>query len=283
MIVIGSNGQLGTDMCNEATDAGYSVTGIDFPEIDIADRESVSSWISATRASVVVNCAAFTAVDNCETERDRAFVLNADGAGYIAEACEKAGARMVHISTDYVFSGNKTSPYVETDVPDPTSVYGMSKLAGEERVAAACRNHQIFRIAWLYGLHGKNFVFTIRSVAEKMAAGSGTMKVVNDQHGTPTSTIEVCRQILAAQESDLTGILHATCEGACTWFDFASAIVKAAGTAVTVLPCTTEEFPRPAPRPKNSILENSRLKAAKINVMHSWEEAFSAFLQSEKK
>lgn len=282
MLVIGSGGQLGTDMCNEAAIAGYTVTGIDFPTIDIADRKSVEGWIASTEASVVVNCAAFTAVDNCETEQERAFLLNADGAGYIAEACEQTGARMVHISTDYVFSGDKIGPYIESDTPNPKSVYGRSKLAGEERVAAACSNHQIFRIAWLYGLHGKNFLFTIRSAAEKMATGSGTIKVVNDQYGTPTTTIEVCRQILAAQESELTGIFHATCEGSCTWFDFASAVIKAAAIPVTVLPCTTEEFPRPAPRPKNSILENSRLKAAGINIMHSWEDALKTFLKSEK-
>ena len=282
MLIIGSGGQLGTDMCNEATEAGYSVTGIDYPSIDIGDRESVFSWITSRRASVVVNCAAFTAVDNCESEKERAFLLNATGPGYIAEACTESGARMVHISTDYVFSGDKEGPYLESDPTEPSSVYGASKREGELRVAAKCANHQIFRIAWLYGLHGKNFVFTIRSVAEKNTAGGGSIKVVNDQRGTPTFTIVVCRQAIKAQESDLTGIFHATNEGACTWFDSPSAIVKEAGIAVTVLPCSTEEFPRPAPRPKNSILENSRLKAAGIHCMRPWEAAFADFLHLEK-
>lgn len=280
--MIGSGGQLGTDLCKEAAHAGYTVKGIDYPAIDIGNKDSVMKVIGESGAKIVVNCAAFTAVDDCEKEHDKAFLLNAEGPAFIAQACSQTGARMVHISTDYIFSGDKIGVYTEIDEPGPKSVYGQSKLAGEQNVAKYCQNHQIFRIAWLYGIHGKNFVFTIRSVAEKRAAAEGFMKVVNDQAGTPTSTREVCRQIIKAQSCTLTGIFHATCEGSCTWFDFATAIVKSAGIKVTVLPCTTEEFPRPAPRPKNSILENQRLKAAGINIMVPWEAAFAEFLQDEQ-
>ncbi|MBN1575281.1 MAG: dTDP-4-dehydrorhamnose reductase [Chitinispirillaceae bacterium] len=282
MLIIGSTGQLGTDMCREARSAGYQVTGVDFPQIDIAERRSVARHVVESKAAYIINCAAYTAVDDCETNRERAFALNADGPGSIAAAAASIGARMVHISTDYVFDGRKTGPYLETDFPNPQSVYGQSKYAGEQQVAAACENHQIFRIAWLYGLHGKNFVFTIRAAAEKKAASGGPLTVVNDQFGTPTSTREVCRQVLKALPADLTGIFHATCEGSCTWFDFAKEIILAAARIpVEVLPCTTDEFPRPAPRPKNSMLENQRLKRAGIAVMTGWKRAFREFLRDE--
>ena len=281
MLVIGCRGQLGTDLCSVAAAAGYTVTGIDFPEIDLSDRRSVEDCIRRSDAAVAVNCSAFTAVDDCEKERTKAFAVNADGPGYLAQACENKRLRLIHISTDYIFDSAKKKPYIETDTPDPHTVYGKSKLAGEKNVASSCGNHQIFRIAWLYGLHGKNFVHSIRSIAQKNAAGSGSISVVNDQFGSPTSTVEVCRQIIAAQKPDFTGIFHATCEGTCTWFDFAKAIVGAARIPVTVRPCTTAEFPRPAPRPKNSVLENSRLKSAGVNCMLSWKDAFRNFLASE--
>lgn len=281
ILVIGSTGQLGTDMCIEARNAGYEVSGIDFPQIDIADRQSIATVIEDYTPDYIINCAAFTAVDACETERDRAFLLNAEGAGYLAEAASRCGARMVHISTDYVFDGRKDGFYLESDPTNPQSVYGMSKLEGERLVAAACPDHQIFRIAWLYGLHGKNFVYTIRSVAEKKAAAGEPLPVVADQTGTPTSTREVCRQVLRAQEISATGVFHATCEGSCTWYDFTRAIVNAAKIPVEVVPCTTEDFPRPAPRPRNSCLENGRLKEAGVACMSDWRIAFEEFLSDE--
>lgn len=281
ILVIGSGGQLGTDMCREATKAGINVVALDYPEIDIGNRESVQKHIIPADVSVVINCAAFTDVDACESEQKKAFVLNADGPGFIAEATERIGARMVHISTDYVFSGDKTEPYIETDETGPRSVYGQSKLAGEQRVIQHCADHQIFRIAWLYGFYGGNFVRSIRAAAAKKVTENGELFVVNDQWGTPTSTIQVCRQVLAAMTSDVTGIFHATCEGYCSWFDFAQKIIAAAGISVSVIPCTTEEFPRPASRPKNSRLENSHLKATGLAVMNNWEDAFNEFLRDE--
>jgi dTDP-4-dehydrorhamnose reductase len=277
LLVIGSTGQLGTDMCREAQKAGYEVRGIDFPEIDLSDRSSVEHSIAKTKPDLIVNCAAYTAVDDCETNRERAFSLNADGPGHIASAASSIGARVVHFSTDYVFDGEKDGLYVETDTPNPQSVYGMSKLAGEQNVASSCNDHQIFRIAWLYGHYGKNFVFTIRSVAQKKASSGEALTVVNDQLGSPTSTREVCRQVLRALPTQLRGVFHATCEGWCTWFDFAKEIVAAAGIPVEVRPCTTAEFLRPAPRPKNSRLENHRLKSAGIAVMADWKSAFAEF------
>jgi len=280
-MVIGSGGQLGTDMCSEAEKAGFQVVGVDYPAIDIGNKRSVEEHVVGSGVSAVINCAAFTAVDACETEMEKAFLLNAEGVGNIAAAASKAGARMVHISTDYVFSGDKPEPYVETDATDPRSVYGKSKLEGERLVIRNCSDYQILRIAWLYGCHGSNFVKTIRAVAAKKAAAKEALAVVNDQVGTPTSTVQVSRQVLAALQEDVTGIFHATCEGSCSWYDFAKEIVAAAGIPVEMVPCSTEEFPSPTPRPKNSVLENRRFKEAGLAVMEHWKDAFSAFLQDE--
>ena len=282
IMVVGSNGQLGSDMCIEARTAGHEVFAVDFPRIDITSQQSVEKMINEVRPACIINCAAYTAVDDCETNKATAYALNADGPGYLATAAAAIGARMIHISTDYVFNGNKKGVYVETDTPDPQSIYGASKYEGEQQVAAVCADHQIFRIAWLYGLHGRNFVFNIRAAAEKRAGIDGKMSVVADQFGTPTYTKDVCRQVVRVmRQKELTGIFHATCEGSCCWFDFAKVIVDAAKIPVILSPCTTDEHPRPAPRPKNSHLENERLKAAGVAVMREWREAFDEFLREE--
>lgn len=282
VLVVGCNGQLGTDMCSEGRVRGCDVVGIDYPQIDIADRASVERCLENSGAAYVINCAAYTDVDGCETNRDRAFALNSVGAGYLASFSSTIGARMVHISTDYVFDGKKDGFYVESDTPNPGTVYGLSKLEGEREVASACMDHQIFRIAWLYGLHGKNFVFNVRALAAKRAATGEALTIVNDQLGTPTSTREVCRQVFRALQSDLTGVIHATCEGWCSWFDFSREVIRAAGIEVDLRPCTTAQFVRPAPRPANSRLENERLKQAGISIMTDWRSAFGEFLNDER-
>ncbi len=281
LLVIGSKGQLGAEMCIEAKKAGYEVREVDFPEIDITDYHSVKQIVVAVGPDAIINCAAYTAVDECETNIEKAFSVNAEGAGYVASASASIGARIVHISTDYVFDGENDGFYVETDTPNPLSIYGKSKLEGEKKVAEGCENHQIFRIAWLYGLYGKNFVFTIRKAARQKVLSAEPLRVVDDQLGSPTSTKEVCRQVLRALPADLTGVFHSTCEGWCSWYDFAKEIVKAAGIAVDVQPCTTAEYPRPARRPRNSRLENHRLKSAGIAVMTDWKSAFYEFLREE--
>ncbi|NLD99290.1 MAG: sugar nucleotide-binding protein, partial [Fibrobacter sp.] len=208
--------------------------------------------------------------------------LNADGPRILAVAAQSIGATLVHISTDYVFDGEKNTPYLETDTPDPKTAYGRTKLAGERLVAEHCQKHLIFRIAWLYGIYGNNFVRAIRTNALKKSQSGEPMLVVNDQFGTPTYTIEVCKQILNTIGRDLYGIFHCTCEGSCSWYDFAVEIIEAAGINVTLKPCTTDEFPRPAPRPHYSILENAKLKANGINIISDWKVAFKKFLEQEK-
>lgn len=283
LLIIGSNGQLGSDMVYLAHKEGYQLTGIDFPDIDITNSEKTNECILNLRPDFIINCAAYTAVDNCESDQKAAYAVNAQGPGNIAIAAKKNGATLIHISTDYVFNGSKTTPYTEDDKPDPLTVYGKSKLEGEQLVAAHCEKHMIFRIAWLYGINGNNFVKTIRNVAKTKAERNERLTVVNDQFGTPTYTREVCRQIFKLIEQPHYGIFHCTNEGQCSWFDFAGHIINTAGIKVDLVPCTTKEFPRPAPRPQYSVLENAHLKRLHLNVMTDWKTAFSSFISDESK
>ena len=280
-LIVGCNGQLGSDMVTTFRAAGYSTTGVDFPEIDITNRDATCKLIKETRPDFIINCAAFAAVDDCETHQEKAFAVNADGPGNLAIGASQSNSQLVHISTDYVFDGTKKEPYIETDQTGPTSIYGKSKLKGEQLIEQNCSRFQIFRIAWLYGRNGHNFVKAIRNGALKKKAAGEPLIVVADQQGTPTSTIEVCKQILHCIDKDLYGTIHCTCEGLCTWYDFATEIVRGAGIDIQVLPCTTADYPRPAPRPANSVLENSRLKSNGLQIMSDWKRAFNAFLAHE--
>jgi dTDP-4-dehydrorhamnose reductase len=282
LFIIGSNGQLGRDMMLTAAAHRHTVEGMDFPAIDITDQRSVRDAVMRVAPDAIINCAAHTAVDACETEADKAYAINAAGVAHIALAAKQAGAKFVHISTDYVFDGTKKGPYVETDAPNPGSVYGKTKLAGELELKKAYDRHFIVRIAWLFGTRGNNFLKTIRSLAEKHASSGAPLKVVNDQVGTPTYTMHVCKQILSLIGTDHYGLFHGTNEGWCSWYDFAKAIVRAYGLPVEVVPCTTEEFPRPAPRPANSVLENERLKKLGLNIMPQWEKGLEDYLREEK-
>jgi dTDP-4-dehydrorhamnose reductase len=282
ILVIGSKGQLGTDMVQLAIKNKLVCTGLDYPQIDITNKESVAAVLSTVKPEIVINCAAFTAVDDCETKTRDAYNVNAEGPAILAAATNDCGALLVHISTDYVFDGKKKTPYIETDIPAPLTVYGKSKLEGEIKIAQNTDRFQIYRIAWLYGVFGNNFVKTIRNVATKKTATGESLKVVNDQFGTPTYTLDVCRQIFSTMQKDLFGIFHCTSEGACSWYDFAREILDFSGIGADLKPCTTEEYPRPAPRPMFSVLENARLKAEGENLMPNWKDAFQNFLRQEK-
>jgi dTDP-4-dehydrorhamnose reductase len=267
ILIVGHNGMLGQDMVRAARGAGHRVTGMDFPDIDITRNDSTQKAVAQVKPQAIINCAAYTAVDACETDRDRAFAVNAEGAGLLARYADEYGCALAHFSTDYVFDGRKKSPYVESDPVNPESVYGKSKLEGELKVRKNCKRSFVFRIAWLYGTGGNNFVKTMRTLAQKNAAANTPLRVVNDQFGTPTYTVDVCRQTLRMVNTAHFGLYHCASEGRCSWYDFALEIVRAAGIPVQVLPCTTAEFPRPAPRPANSVLENSGLKKLGMNIM----------------
>jgi dTDP-4-dehydrorhamnose reductase len=281
ILIVGHLGQLGKDMMRAAFSIGHAVAGADYPGVDITNPASVAAVVEQNSPEVIINCAAFTAVDQCENESRKAFAVNEVGVKNLALAARERGAKIVHISTDYVFDGGKKSPYVETDAPNPLSVYGKSKLAGELRLVETYDRHFIFRIAWLYGTRGNNFLKTVRARAEKCALSGEPLKVVDDQIGTPTYTVHVCNQILWMIPTDHYGLFHATNEGCCSWYDFAKAIVQAYGIRAEVVPCTTAEFPRPAHRPANSVLENKRLKQLGLNIMPQWEQGLEEYLKEE--
>lgn len=273
VLITGAGGQLGRALVEELGRRDWEVAATDLPELDISDREAVRRVLAAQTPEVVINAAAATRVDDLEADPDLALRVNALGPRNLATACRRLGAKLVQVSTDYVFDGSKADPYVEWDEPGPRSVYGKSKLLGETQVREQCPDHFIVRTAWLYGLPGPNFVNAILARAK---AGRELL-VVHDQRGTPTSALALAPQILALAATEAFGTYHATCQGEATWYEFALLILARAGLEVTVRPCTTQEFPRPAPRPANSILENRLLKLEGLDLMPSWEEAYNRF------
>jgi dTDP-4-dehydrorhamnose reductase len=228
---------------------------------------------------VVINAAAATRVDDLESDPDGALRVNALGPRNLAVACRRLGMKLIHLSTDYVFDGAKLGPYVEWDATGPLSVYGRSKLLGEEWVRQQCPDHFIVRTAWLYGVPGPNFVTAILARGRHLAP-DGELKVVHDQRGTPTSTLALAPQLLTLAGTEAFGTYHATCQGETTWYEFACLILKAAGITVRVTPCTTAEYPRPAPRPANSVLENRLLQVAGLDRMPAWQAAFQQFWEA---
>ena len=247
----------------------------DLPEVDIADGRGVEQAVAAFKPDVVIHCAAMTQVDACETEPDKAYRINALGSANVARAAARSGARLIAISTDYVFDGTLGRPYHEFDTPSPRTVYGASKLAGEESIRRHCPDHTIVRIAWLYGEGGPSFLHTMLKLG---AQDGGPLKVVHDQIGNPTSTDAVAGLIGELLERPLPGVVHGSCEGEATWFEFAKAIFERAGLRRELLPCTTAEFPRPAPRPANSRLEKRLLRLAGFPPMPHWRIALDEYL-----
>lgn len=273
VLVTGAAGQLGRALVEELGRRHLQVAATDLPELDISDGDAVWRALSGHRPEVVINAAAATRVDDLEANPELAFKVNALGARNLAAACRRLGCKLAHISTDYVFDGTKAGPYVEWDEPRPQSVYGWSKLLGETLVRQQCPDHFILRTAWLYGLPGPNF---INAILARARSGQDLL-VVDDQKGTPTSALALAPQILALVETEAFGTYHATCRGEATWYGFALQILERAGLAVKIRPCTTGEFPRPAPRPANSVLENRLLKWERLDLMPSWQEAFHRF------
>jgi dTDP-4-dehydrorhamnose reductase len=235
--------------------------------------------LSRRRPEVVINAAAATRVDDLEQDQDLALRVNALGPRNLAVACRRLGIKLVHLSTDYVFDGAKPGPYVEWDRTEPLSVYGRSKLLGEEWVRQQCPDHFIVRTAWLYGLPGPNFVTAILARGRSLGP-DGEMQVVSDQRGTPTSALALAPQLLALAATEAFGTYHATCQGETTWYEFAGLILATAGITVRVTPCTTAEFPRPAPRPANSVLENRLLQVTGLDLMPPWQAAYRQFWET---
>jgi dTDP-4-dehydrorhamnose reductase len=283
LFIIGCNGQLGKDMMSIASDAGHSVSGKDFPDIDISDAAATNAIIAANKPDAIINCAAYIAVDACETQKREAYAVNSHGVAIVAAAARQCGALVVHFSTDYVFDGKSAAPYSETDMVNPQSEYGKSKLEGERRLADILPDHIIVRVAWLYGVHGRHFIKKVKERALAVKKTGEAMKVVTDEIGTPTYCADVCRQTLLLLTKDHRGLFHCTNEGYCSRYEFAREILHAYAIDVPLIPCLSSDFKLPAPRPAYSVLENKRLKDLGINVMRDWKVAFADYIEEEKK
>ena len=281
IVITGGKGMLGRTLQKEL--AEHEIVVADLPDWDITDDEGFLRKLMAAAPDVVIHCAAMTNVDACEADRDLAFKLNEEGSRNVALACSACGARLFAISTDYVFSGEPPrEPWAwsETDIPRPRTVYGLSKFSGEQMVQMLNPDATVLRIAWLYGAGGPSFVHTMA----KLGAEAGApLRVVNDQRGNPTSAkavADVIRFLLT--RPDVSGIVHATCEDQCTWYDLACEVKRLMGDRFprAVEPCTTEEFPRPAPRPHNSALKKSVLNVLGYRTPN-WKKALADFVSAE--
>lgn len=274
ILVIGAKGMLGQDLMRVLPG---EVRGVDIDEIDITSPESVRRVLLTLKPRVVVNCAAYTDVDGCEGNQELAMRVNGEAVGHLAAVTKELGALLVQVSTDYVFDGSKGSPYVEGDPVNPLSVYGRSKLLGEEN-ARKNPDHIIVRTQWLYGLGGKNFVETMLRLARERSE----LAVVDDQVGSPTWTVDLSLAISELLDNNCRGTYHAANRGTCSWFDFAEAIFAETGTAMTVRPQTTGELGRPAPRPLFSVLDCGKLTHDTGLELEEWREALRTYLEKRQ-
>ncbi len=278
ILITGGKGMLGRTLQEEFSE--HELIIADLPEADITDPAGFDVFLAKAAPDAVIHCAAMTAVDKCESEVDFAYKLNAFGTANVAAACNRHKVRLIAISTDYVFEGNADRPYNEFDKPNGgNTIYGKSKFAGEEVIRNHCPDHVICRISWLYGHGGPSFVHAMMKLADGTRPA---LKVVADQHGNPTSTTAVARQLRNILERRaLVGTFHMTCEGEATWAEFAAEIFRIAGKDQKIIPCTTDEFPRPAPRPKNSRLDKMMLRITGLPPMPDWREALAEFMKTE--
>lgn len=277
ILITGSKGQLGIEIIRQLRkNSIYQVIGMDKDELNIVNSEDINETILSVKPDVVINCAAHTAVDLCETDIENAYKINAIGPRNLAIACEKVGAKFVQVSTDYVFNGNENQPYREDNETCPNSIYGKSKLMGEQFTKEFCSKYFIVRTAWLYG-EGNNFVRTML----KLAQNNKELNVVNDQFGSPTSTVDLAKAIIDLINTENYGTYHGTCEGQCSWYDFAKKIFEISNIDIKVNPVSSEEFKRPAPRPKYSVLDNFMFKLVELNSFRTWEDSLIEYLEAE--
>lgn len=283
LLLIGRSGQIGHELRRTLATLGR-VVAPDVDRLDLLDAEQVRATVRDLAPDAVVNAAAYTAVDLAETHADEARALNAEAPAVLADACARAGALLVHYSTDYVFDGNRDVPYVETDATDPCSVYGETKLAGERAILERDVRAWIFRTSWVYGNRGRNFLRTVL----RLASEGKPLRIVDDQYGAPTwarSIAEATAQAIAIglTEGDVeSGVYHMTCSGVTTWCGFARAVVDRAGLAVDVEAIATEAYPTPARRPKYSVLANDRLERAFGIALPPWQTALEACLEDAR-
>lgn len=280
VLVTGVKGQLGFDVTRELNKRGHQAVGVDVDEMDITDENKVLEVVCGEKPGAVIHCAAWTAVDKAESFADKVYEVNALGAKYIAEACKKIGAKMSFISTDYVFDGSGDAPHKTTDERRALSVYGRTKIQGEDFVREALDKFFIVRITWAFGVNGGNFVKTMLKLAD---SGKTELNVVNDQIGSPTYTVDLARLLVDMVESERYGVYHATNEGFISCYDFAREIFSLAGKTVKVNPVTTEEYlklvPQQAKRPLNSRLDKSDLVKNGFEPLPDWRDALARYLK----
>jgi dTDP-4-dehydrorhamnose reductase len=277
ILITGGTGMLGRTLVRRL--AAHDVRAPGSRALDVTSAVAVAEAIGDWRPEVVIHAAAHTKVDACETEVERAFAINAIGSANVASASHRHGARLIAISTDYVFAGDGDQPYREWDPVAPRTVYGQSKRAGEDAVRTHCADHVIARVAWLYGPGGPSFLHTLR----KLGAQAGEpLRVVADQIGNPTSTDVVADGIEQMLAHPLVGTVHLTCSGSTSWFGFAQGIFAHYGLARSLVPCTTAEFPRPAPRPANSRLDHAALRIHGLPAPQAWDEALARYVRDHQ-
>ncbi len=278
--VVGANGQLGTDVALTFAENGDEVCGLTHSDIELIELGSVRTTLEKLHPQIIVNTAAMHHVENCELDPDRAFAVNAIGARNLALAARDLGMVLIHVSTDYVFDGNKTTPYEENDCPRPLSVYGNSKLAGEYFVRSTLDRHFVLRTSGLYGhapcraKAARNFV----DLMLKLAKDRDEVRVVDSEWVTPTPTRDVARQMVVLSRSDAYGLYHATAEGGCSWYEFAREIFSITNTKTKLAVAAPGEFPAKVPRPKYSVLENRALKLCDLNTFGPWQHGLRAYL-----
>ena len=279
ILITGAQGQLGKDLEQVLLSAGTNeVICLGRSELDVIRSQEVMQVILAARPQVIIHAAVNTNVDHCELDKDSAYLVNSLGTRNVAVAAAKVEAKLVYVSTDYVFDGQATKSYTEFDPPHPISIYGKSKLAGGKYIAGFSNKYFIVRTSWLYGYYGKNFVKTMLSMLS-LVKEKGEANVVNDQVGSPTYTKDLAGFLVHLMQTELYGIYHATNSGECSWFDFARTIFKKAGLDyVKLRPISTIELNRPAPRPAYSVLNNYCLKLQGLPGLRPWEEALEEFL-----
>lgn len=273
ILVTGCNGQLGREIQKEYENDGAMLICTDMGDLDISDNEQVMRYVRDLQPDVIMNCAAYTAVDACENEWDLAYRTNAIGPRNLAIAARETGAKLMHISTDYVFEGNAHEPYTEFDEVHPVSAYGKTKLEGERFVQQFAERYFILRTAWLYG-EGNNFAKTMLRLAES----HDEVRVVCDQFGSPTSAAELAKVMHRLEPTENYGLFHATCEGSCSWADFAEEIFRLAGKTTKVTRVTTEEYGSTTKRPAYSVLDNYMLRLTTDARMADWKDALRAYL-----
>jgi len=277
ILITGAKGQLGTDLVKKMRE-NHDVFPYSSQELDITKLQKFDAEVEKIAPDIIINCAAFTDVDGCESNIERAYLVNSIGAKNCAIISNKYSLKLFHISTDYIFNGESEIPYKEDDIPEPISTYGKSKLSGEINIINHCNKFFILRTAGVYGANGNNFIKTILKIVKK----NKFLKVVNDQITTPTYTVDICNQILKLLKTEYYGIYHASSEGFCSWYEFTKTILQYLDINADVVPCTTDEFLRPAKRPKYSVLDNFNLKLIGLNEFRYWKESLKEFLEKYK-